>query len=396
VLDQILSTEQEKETTICKILSHLEDLAEKMRNGELPIEKYIITKGLSKHPKDYGDAKAQPHVHVAKMMIKNNRRLTVGDHIPYIITEPIGDDNAGAGTSKKSATERARHPDEISRSGGVLKPDVEWYLTQQILPPVSRLCEPIEGLSQGLIAQRLGLDSSKYNQRQLFGDDELNDDELISYTPESSKPDSQRFSSAKKLTLMCSACGVESEFPGLLYLRKENGQGTGSLAGGFECTNPDCSHPQYWGEATPFACMARIINSMSLLVREQLQHYYEGVVKCDDPACGLETRQLSVNGGVCLNRGCNGRMSSIVSEHALQTQLKYFECLWNIDHVTQHLADKNEYGTKQELASMVSKTDKRIAAELHRIAKENVQECSYNWIAPSFWQSVFGGIRVKQ
>jgi DNA polymerase alpha subunit A len=394
VLDQILSMEQDKETTICRILSHLEEITQKMREGQISLDKYVITKGLSKHPKDYGDAKAQPHVHVAKMMIKNNRMLSVGDHIPYIITAPLGED--ATGNSKKTVTERARHPDEIARSGGILRPDVEWYLSQQILPPVSRLCEPIEGLSQGQIAQRLGLNSSNYNQRSFFGDDELNDDELVSYIPESFKPDNERFSGVKKLTLLCSACGVESDFPGLLYSRKENGQDIESLAGGFDCVNPNCNHPRYWGEATPFACMARMKNSMSILIRDQLQKYYEGVVKCDDPACGLETRQLSVNGGVCLNRGCNGRMSSVVSDHALQTQLKYFECLWNIDHVTQQLADTNIYGTKHELGRMISKTDRTIASYLHKCAQESVDECAYNWIAPSFWQGVFGSIPTKQ
>jgi hypothetical protein len=63
--------------------------------------------------------------------------------------------------------QRTRHPDEIKRSGGILKPDVEWYLTQQILPSVSRLCEPIDGLSQGQIAQRLGLEF-QIQSAQLF------------------------------------------------------------------------------------------------------------------------------------------------------------------------------------------------------------------------------------
>eukprot|EP00980_Cylindrotheca_fusiformis_P005435 scaffold1159_cov71-Cylindrotheca_fusiformis.AAC.1 len=98
------------------------------------------------------------------MMIKYNRQLTVGDHIPYIITEPL--DGGDPKKSSKTAADRARHPYEIARSGGVLKPDIEWYLTQQILPPVGRLCEPIEGLSPGLIAERLGLDSAKYIQRR--------------------------------------------------------------------------------------------------------------------------------------------------------------------------------------------------------------------------------------
>ena len=125
----------------------------------------------------------------------------------------------------------------------MLKPDVEWYLTQQILPPVSRLCEPIEGLSQGLIAERLGLDSSKYTQRRSFVDDELNDNELVNYVPESFKSDKERFGDVKKLSLTCSACGLESEFPGLLYLRKENDNDAGALSVGFQCVNPSCQCP---------------------------------------------------------------------------------------------------------------------------------------------------------
>lgn len=51
VLDQILSTEQEKEVTVSNILANLEELAEKMRDGQISLDKFVITKGLSKHPK---------------------------------------------------------------------------------------------------------------------------------------------------------------------------------------------------------------------------------------------------------------------------------------------------------------------------------------------------------
>jgi DNA polymerase alpha subunit A len=398
VLDQILSTEQEKDVTTANILNNLEELAQQMRDGKLPLEKYVITKGLSKHPKDYPDGKALPHVHVAKMMIKNNRRLTVGDHIPYVICEPLETDGEDAKKAPKSATERARHPDEIARSGGILKPDVEWYLTQQILPPVSRLCEPIEGLSQGLIAQRLGLNASKYTQHRSFGDGELNDDELVNYVPESFKSDKERFGDVEKLCMTCSSCGVTNEFPGLLYLRKESDSDAGTLSGGFRCPNPSCQRPEYWGEATPFACLARIMSGMTLLIRKQQQAYYSGCVKCDDPACGLETRQLSVNGGVCLARGCNGRMTPLVTEQSVQKQLKYFECLFDADHVTKQLVDnKQNFGSNQkELLSMIARTDKRMADALHKASKQSMSECSYNWILPSFWQSVFGSASTKQ
>lgn len=88
VLDQILSGD-DREVIVNKIHDHLEELAKTMRNGQLPLEKYVITKGLSKHPNDYPDGKTQPHVHVAKMMLKNNRPVNTGDHIPYVITAPL-------------------------------------------------------------------------------------------------------------------------------------------------------------------------------------------------------------------------------------------------------------------------------------------------------------------
>lgn len=392
VLDQLLNPDQEKEISATKILDHLEDLAKRMRNNEVPLQKYVITKGLSKHPNDYPDGKALPHVHVAKTMLKNKRNLTVGDHIPYVITSPPEGAEV-VGKPSKNSTERARHPDEIERSAGVLKPDVEWYLTQQILPPISRLCEPMEGLSAGLIAERLGLDSTKYNQRSNYGDDEFNEDNLVNYIPESFKTDEERFQDVQKLMLTCSACGVNSEFPGLLHATKDD---VTTLRGGFQCTNPGCDRPHYWGENTPYECMARVVNAMAMLIREQHHEYYRGVIKCDDPACGLETRQLSVNGGICLNRGCNGRMVALFKERTLQNQLKYLECLFDVDHVCQQLATKEVYGTKSELERFISKVDREISKELFKIAKSSVDECAYNWISPAFWQSMFGGIKAKQ
>jgi hypothetical protein len=105
---------------------------------------------------------------------------------------------------------------------------------------------------------------------------------------------------------------------------------------GFDCVNHKCTRPRYWGEATPFAFMARMMNSMSILIRDQLATYCECEIKCGD--CAIVARQLSVNSSVCLKRGCNGRMSSMISESDLHSQLKYYVCLWDTDHVSQQLA----------------------------------------------------------
>ena len=86
----------------------------------------------------------------------------IGDHIPYVICISK-DDSAATVASNSSAliAQRAYHPDEIARSDGTLVVDFEWYLSNQILPPTARLCEPIEGTSVAILSTQLGLDSSK-------------------------------------------------------------------------------------------------------------------------------------------------------------------------------------------------------------------------------------------
>lgn len=63
VLDRILSGDA-RETVVASIHDHLETLAMSMRAGEVPVSRYVITKGLNKAPHEYPDAKSQPHVQV--------------------------------------------------------------------------------------------------------------------------------------------------------------------------------------------------------------------------------------------------------------------------------------------------------------------------------------------
>ena len=37
------------------------------RAAKVPLEKFVITKGLNKAPKDYPDAKGQPHLQVGRL-----------------------------------------------------------------------------------------------------------------------------------------------------------------------------------------------------------------------------------------------------------------------------------------------------------------------------------------
>ena len=46
----------------------------------------------------------------------------------------------GGSSGPVSFASRAYHPEEVRKSGGRLHLDIEWYLTNQILPPVAREC----------------------------------------------------------------------------------------------------------------------------------------------------------------------------------------------------------------------------------------------------------------
>ena len=384
VTEQILSGE-DSEIVLQKIHSHLEELAAKMRAGELPLEKYIITKGLSKHPNDYPDGKSQPHVQVAKRMLQNNRPVNTGDHIPYIITEPEAQPADQPPKAAGSSADRARHPEEIARSDGKLKPDVEWYLTQQILPPVSRLCEPINGTSQQILAEKLGLDAAKYNHIVRSSTD-MDGEITMDYTPASFLSDEERFKDVTKLKLFCGACGNENEFPGVFT--KETVDGNTMYMSGLRCPNPDCIRPMFWGTRDHYECYSKITSAMSIYVRGLTTRYYDGIIRCDEPGCGMETRQLSVAGAVCLRPGCHGKMQSLDTERNLHNHLKYLECLFDFNHVVEQL-EKKKVARKVDLQKSISRNDKETFVALHDEANHFLSSSAFNWITPSFWKGLF-------
>ena len=162
----------------------LRDVATKCSAGAVPLHKFVITKQLTRRPEDYPDASGQPHVQVAlRRKLKGDARDATqqGETVPYIICvdgpnaaaeeeKPAGenDENTTNSTATPSLAglplaSRAFHPDEVRASQGKLAVDLEYYLGNQVLPVVSRLCAPIEGACDaGQLAECLGLDSAKY------------------------------------------------------------------------------------------------------------------------------------------------------------------------------------------------------------------------------------------
>ncbi len=88
---------------------------------------------------------------------------------------------------------------------------MEWYLTNQVHPPVSRLCAPIDGTDNARLAICLGLDANKYKQSVMA---KLEQEEL--HTLESQLTDKERFKDITKWKPICNYCKHDFEFSGLV------------------------------------------------------------------------------------------------------------------------------------------------------------------------------------
>ena len=116
VLDHILSGES-REIVVSQIHAKMDKVSKKMRAFEVPIDEFVVTKGMNKSVKDYPDAKSQPHLQVALAMLKEGKTVNTGDHIPYVIcVKPDSDEHEPA-----SFAQRAYHPDAVARSQGALQ-----------------------------------------------------------------------------------------------------------------------------------------------------------------------------------------------------------------------------------------------------------------------------------
>ncbi|BGP59681.1 DNA-directed DNA polymerase alpha catalytic subunit pol1 [Rhodotorula toruloides] len=213
------------ETVIEEIHEYLTDLGEKIRNGFNPLDDYIIHKRLGKNPEDYPDAKSLPHVQVALKMKAKGLSAKAGDVIPYIFCVPPNGE-----TTKTAQAANAHHPDDVRRQGSTLKIDFEVYLSTQVLPPIERLCEHIEGTEKARLAECLGLDALRFESTS------LDVPEREFKTLQSQISDAERFADAEPSRIRCRTCGTISPFDGIL----EN-KVSGMLSEhGFFCGNVEC------------------------------------------------------------------------------------------------------------------------------------------------------------
>lgn len=307
ILNEILSGE-ETEVVVSRIHNYLAEVSENMRKGDVLTSKYTIYTKLGKAPKDYPNADTMPQVQVAFREISRGKIIRKDDVIAYIVT---GDSKA---TSEPIA-KRSYSPQDVSKAGSSLSPDVEWYLYKQIFPPVERLCANISGTDTSRLADCLGLDIRKYRINNSFSS---SGKENEIYPLESQIDDEVRFRDATRLSLYCRQCKTKFIYEGL-HVSLSNCSPLGIIC-------------QCGQNISDLSVMAQLEHQ----IRQQSCKYYEGWLVCDDQACGIRTRQISVYGHRCLGPqslglGCLGKMRYEYTEKMMYNQLLYFATLFDTE-----------------------------------------------------------------
>ena len=88
--------------------------------------------------------------------------------------------------------------------------DYSYYLAKQILPPIERLCAPIDCTDSARIAECLGFDPRLFKSGVPVDHVDRTIEPL-----ESQISDEERFADADQLVLKCQSCSEEHPFTGL-------------------------------------------------------------------------------------------------------------------------------------------------------------------------------------
>ncbi|QSZ29438.1 hypothetical protein DSL72_003952 [Monilinia vaccinii-corymbosi] len=357
LLNEILSGD-DAEAVITRIHDYLREISTKMREGNVPVQKYTIYTKLGKAPKDYPNADNMPQVQVALREMAKGKQIRKDDVIAYIVT--------GEGKASESAAKRSFTPQDVMRRDSDLKPDVEWYLYKQIFPPVERLCANISGTDTVRLADCLGLDARKYS---INNNNSSGSNEAEIHPLESQIDDSVRFKDSTRLTLRCRSCKATFGFEGLLN------------------STANCSPSGIICRCGTTLPPLSIMTQLEHQIRQETCKYYEGWLVCDDQACGNRTRQMSVYGHRCLGpkglaHGCLGKMRYAYTEKMMYNQLLYFSSLFDVDK-----AKANARGTEKELVSALAEHNRARFTTLKGVVERYLDKCGRQWVA---MDSLFG------
>lgn len=387
---QFLLSGDETEVVVNQVHDHLRHMAAEMRAGKIPVHKYTIFTQLGKAPSEYPNSGSMPAVQVGLKLLARGKTVKAKDVMSFVI---CGEHDGKADQAAKNAFPM----EDVLAQDSQLQPDIDYYLHRQILPPVERLCAPMSGTNATLLAECLGLDTSKYRVQSGASTSAGRNAENDISPLESQIPDEIRFKDCDVLRLICPGCKHRFTFSGL---------GQIVLDADDEVPSAKITHA---GLACPRSGCERTLSSIAVtsqLERELRRHtarYYAAYLTCDEATCERSsnpTRQMSVYGHRCLGprglaHGCAGRMTYEIGERRLYNQLLYLDHLFDVDKTVERLGKKKIGGVKVEESENESRQKEIVVAETNRERWEVYRKVVAGYLEKSGWawvsmESVFG------
>jgi len=355
ILGHLLDGVSGKEDSVNLIHQMLTEKGREIDDHKVPLDRYVITKGLTKAPADYPDAKHQPHVQVALRMIARGVAVQSGADIPYVIC-----DMAGEGGAKSSYADRARHPHEFQLDPS-LRVDIAWYKSQQVHPPLARMLGPVEGTDPARLAECLGMDSARFAQASiaaaaaaagLGGDSAFIDAIAGDMSALLDRTSRWKTFATTLVGVVCGKCAENVAWKQMLQPEEWEKKGVSAL---FRCGSCDA-------EVVP----ARAQNLLAMQLRALLRSQLDNVVQCTDEVCLRKTRRLSRGGRSCAQPFCTGTVQDVVSQKQVLHELEFIA----------HLCSTAE----GVVAGEDSRGCRESAAGMQRLSRWLLNRNSYNWV----------------
>ena len=301
--------------------------------------------------------------------------------------------------SQNSSTQRSYSKSELFRSSEKLKLDTKYYLTQQIHPVVTRLCEPIEGIDAYHIAQSLGLDPAGFKHKNSAS----NSGSSIAI-PQLSKQQKkienymnelEKYSNCMPFIFICPECKTECNWTSPFSKSNESVkqepievkmeaddeddlklEGTSIIISDSKnnsrskikcilesCSNPVCSFK-------PLSKLSYIKNLITMQLGKFIRQYYQGWLICEDPMCSFRTKRISCKyfhgKPQCVE--CERYSACLEFSHSdLYYQMKFFKFIFD------HEAYKNCFKEDMIDVTNLIRNNKELEKSLNQL-KEHVHK----------------------
>ena len=370
IIDQILrpdedvncTTQPTPEEIVSNIHTHLREIADDVRNNRVSLDQFVLSKALTKEPEQYTDAINHPHVQVALEMKRNGQAVRLQQRIPFVIT--LKKD----GTSSAKVSERAVHPEVFveEHKKGSMDLDYEWYLSQQVFPPVSRLCEHLQQTDRALLAECLGLEKKYY--RVTYGDDEnLDEYKILSRQEDVDENEFENISLPKEF--ICESCSKPVKFDISEQLKNAVQNNSFGITS-HQITLMSCPH------CNAKMSTGRLINTAQLNIRQLQKQYYCNELK---PSASnyranitdSTTHVISMQpGGYGVFNGAVVSVKQLVSPQDLQLRLRYLARMFDWAgsvKATFKKIDKEQYSSLEKLKAIAQEMQKSELEEMAQV-----------------------------